>query len=115
VASGNVSYSFTVQFSTDPTDVDVSDSHKGPLVPGYDYFRVLDDIGLDSYLGHDSGSVFKGSVGPFPPAGGRGDMGVHLPAGATVQVFSKSIGGIGSFPPFAVGDTIDLTGGGWPL
>ncbi|MFL5661538.1 MAG: Gp37-like protein [Ktedonobacteraceae bacterium] len=110
-ADGNVSFRFAVDFSTDPSDFNIVDPID--IHPGYDYFRIrcfdrppFSDV---------AGSTFTGSA--IPPAwpGAKGDMGVHIPPGSSIEVFSSSIEGIGTFQPFSLGDRIDLTGGGWPL
>jgi hypothetical protein len=105
---GYITHSWSLMLTPNAADV----GYTGTLHPGFNYWS----FGGVPNKGSDYGpAVLTGTPGSVPTAPGKlkGDMGFHLPPDC--QIMEANISGLGDFPIFAPGDTIDLTGCGWPL
>jgi hypothetical protein len=105
---GYITHSWSLMLSPNASDV----GYTSTLHPGFNYWSFG---GVPSRGSDYSPAVLTGTPGAVPTAPGllKGDMGFHLPSDC--QILEANINGIGTFPRFAPGDTIDLTGCGWPL
>lgn len=101
---------FLLITSPDPDDVGFT----GTPIPGWNYFRWVVG-GSHVFVGSDFIGTPLGGGTPVPAGKAKGDMGFHFPSGSTASIQLADIHGLGSFPVFAEGDILDLTGCGWPI
>jgi hypothetical protein len=100
---------FSLITSPEPGDVGFT----GTPIPGWNYWSWVAEGAL--FVGSDFIGTPLGGGSPIPAGKTKGDMGFHFPSGSTANIRLADIAGLGSFPVFAEGDILDLTGCGWPL
>ncbi len=100
---------FSLTVSSEPGDV----GYTGPAYSGYNYYRQIVGGGHNEFSDYATTALV--GTAPLPASKPKGDMGVHFPSGSSAKITLADISGLGSFPVWATGDVLDLTGCGWPI